>query len=304
LGSSRRDIGQSLLPEPPARITGTKRTSIHYPSFSMRILVTGASGFIGSTLCPLLCAAGHEVVTEYAGAQAVVHLAGIAHRRADAADLQRVNVDLAVQAGRAAAAAGAQMVFLSSAKVHGEESTAPLDERSPIAPRDAYAESKARAEDGLRAIAGLRLVVLRPPLVYGPGVKANFLALARAVARGLPLPLAGIENRRSFVYAANLADAILACAADARASGRTFLVSDGAPLSTPALCGEIAHALGRRARLFPLPRPLLELLPGARRLTRSLEVDDALLRRELGWRPPATRAAGLAATAAWLRRIE
>jgi nucleoside-diphosphate-sugar epimerase len=305
LGSRRRDIGQSLLPEPPARITGTKRTSIHYPSFPMRILVTGASGFIGSTLCPLLRAAGHEIVTDVSGAQAVVHLAGIAHRRGvDAAELQRVNVDLAVQTGRAAAAAGAQFVFLSSVKVHGEESAAPFDERSPIAPGDAYAASKARAEDALRAVPGLRLVVLRPPLVYGPGVKANFLALARAIARGWPLPLAGIENRRSLVYVGNLADAILRCATEPRAAGRAFLVSDGAPLSTTALCREIAAALGRSARLFPLPAALLDCVPGARRLTRSLEVDDAALRRELGWSPPATRAEGLAATAAWLRRLE
>ena len=262
----------------------------------MRIIVTGASGFIGSTLCPALAAAGHEVVPVsvrsgvpgFDGAQAVVHLA-----RADGAITREV--------GREAAAAGAQLVFVSSVKVHGEESGAPLNERSGIAPQDAYAESKARAEDALRAIAGLRLVVLRPPLAYGAGVKGNFLALMRAVDRGLPLPFAACANRRSLVYAGNLADAILRCAAAPQAAGRCYLVCDGAPLSTPELCRGIAAALGRRARLFALPAPLLELVPGARRLTRSLEIDDSALRGELGWQPRATLAQGLAETARWLR---
>ncbi len=263
----------------------------------MRTFVTGASGFIGSTLCPALAAAGHDVVPvsvrrgapRFDGAQAVVHLA-------------RAAALITREVGRNAAAAGAQLVFVSSVKVHGEQSSAPLTERSPIAPRNAYAESKARAEEALGAIAGLRLVVLRPPLVYGPGVKANFLALMRAIDRGLPLPLAGIVNRRSLVYVGNLADAILRCAEAPQAAGRSYLVSDGVPVSTPELCRGIGEALGRSARLFAMPAPLLELLPGARRLTRSLEVDDSALRGELGWRPPVALERGLGATARWYRR--
>jgi nucleoside-diphosphate-sugar epimerase len=273
------------------------RTAIHYPSFPMRTIVTGASGFIGRTLCPALAAGGHEVVPvsvrsdvpRFDGAQAVVHLA-----RADAAITRKV--------GREAAAAGAQLVFVSSVKVHGEESSVPLTERSMIAPCDAYAESKARAEEALRAIAGLRLAVLRPPLVYGPGVKGNFLSLMRAIDRGLPLPFSAIVNRRSLVYVGNLADAILRCAEAPQAVGRCYLVCDGAPVSTPELCRKLAAALGRPARLFRLSPALLELLPGARRLTRSLEVDDSALRRELGWHAPFTLEQGLGATADWNRR--
>jgi len=263
----------------------------------MRTIVTGASGFLGGTLCPALSAAGHEVVPvsvrhsvpRFDGAQAVIHLA-----RTDAMTTQRI--------GREAAAAGARLVFLSSTKVHGEQSQAPLTARSAFAPQDAYAETKVAAEEALRAVAGLQLVVLRPPLVYGPGVKANFLALLRAIHLGLPLPLAGIANRRSLVYAGNLADAILRCAVTPQATGRTYVVCDGASVSTPELCRAIGEALGRPARLFAMPAPLLELAPGLQRLTRSLEVDDGALRAELGWRPPFTFAQGLAETARWYRQ--
>src|SRR5207237_505396 len=124
------------------------------------------------------------VLASLSGAEASIHLAAIAHRRASRPDLEDVNIHLTERVARQAAAEGARFVFLSSVKVHGEESSAPLTERSAIAPQDPYAESKARAEDALRSIAGLRLAVLRPPLVYGPGVKANFLALMRAIARG------------------------------------------------------------------------------------------------------------------------
>jgi nucleoside-diphosphate-sugar epimerase len=256
----------------------------------LKVAVTGASGFVGRTLCAAL-AAGHEIVAAEK-ANAVVHLAAIAHRRASREELQKVNVDFAVQTAEKAAAAGASFVFLSSVKVHGESSIAPFREDSPLAPQDAYAESKARAEERLRAIPGLRLAILRPPLVYGPHVKANFLALLKAVARGVPLPLASIRNRRSLVYVGNLADAIIACLG----KEGTYLLSDGEPLSTAQLAREIGEALGRQARLFPFPTLFLP-----EKLTSSLEVEDSLIRRALGWKPPFTRAQGLRATAQWYR---
>jgi nucleoside-diphosphate-sugar epimerase len=273
----------------------------------MRIALTGASGFIGTALRPALSAAGHRIAAldlrhgrvELGDAEAVVHLAAIAHRARPGADLQRVNVELAAQVGRAAASCGARMIFLSSSKVHGDSASEPLRETSPIAPQDAYGESKVRAETALRSIEGLRLTVIRPPLVYGPGVKANFLALMRAIARGWPLPLASIVNRRSLIYVGNLAHALERCLQLPAAQGRTYLVSDGAPLSTPELCTRIGEALNSRARLFRFPPSALGLLPGATRLTRSLQLDDAAIRAELGWQPPFSLSEGLCATAQW-----
>ncbi len=272
----------------------------------MRIVVTGASGFIGSALVPVLRARGHEVAAAgraatgdiarfagwpalLAGANAVVHLAALAHARGiDEARLRAVNIDASLALGRAAAAAGARMLFMSSVKVLGEETLdRPFDDVSVPAPQDAYARAKADAEAALRALPGLALTVLRPPLVYGPGVKANFLALASAVARGWPLPLASIDNRRSLLYAGNLADAVARCLESPAAAGRTYLLGDGAPLSTPALCRALGAALGRPARLFPCPPALLEFVPSARKLTRSLVLDDRTIRRELAWTPPA-----------------
>lgn len=267
----------------------------------MRVLVTGASGFIGQALCAALGAARHEAVpcsvrheVALGRCDAVVHLAGIAHRRGVAVeDYRRVNTELSHTVGRAAAALGVRMVYLSSVKVHGDESATPLTERSPLAPADEYARSKVRAEEALRGVGGLDLTVLRPPLVYGPGVKANFRALLKAVAAGVPLPLAGIENRRSFAYVGNLCDAVVRLLQAPRTG--TYLVSDGEALSTPQLCRRLAAALGRRARLFPFPAALVDAIAPA--LTRSLEVDDRALRAELGWRAPFSVDDGLAATA-------
>ncbi len=246
-------------------------------------------------------AAVREWSTLLAGADAVIHLAALAHARGlDDARLRAVNVEASAAIGWAAAKSGVPMLFMSTAKVLGEETTEkPFDDRSPIAPQDAYARAKAEAEAQLRAIAGLRLTVLRPPLVYGPGVRANFLALLRAVARGWPLPLAAIDNRRSLVGVSNLADAVASCLAMTQAEGKTYCVTDGAPMSTPALCRAIASALGREARLFALPPALLEIVPAARKLTRSLVLDDSAIRRELGWAPPRSLDEELRATANW-----
>jgi len=142
-------------------------------------------------------------------------------------------------------------------------------------------------------------VVLRPPLVYGPGGKANFLRLVRAMAIGLPLPFAGISNRRSLIGIDNLCDAIERCLRSDAGDGGCFPVDDGVAVSTPALCGELGVALGRPARLYTIPVPLLELLRPMRSLTRSLELDSGAFRNRFGWSAPVARADGLQALARW-----
>jgi nucleoside-diphosphate-sugar epimerase len=264
----------------------------------MRILVTGARGFIGSHLTPALVAAGHELRATSEGCDAVVHLANIAHTRASPAELHRVNVEGTIAHARSALAVGARrFVYLSSIKA--------------AHPDDAYGRAKSVAEQALRKLEGLDAVILRPPLVYGPRVKANFLALMRAIARGWPLPLASIENQRSLLYVGNLVDAILRClevpaavkaiGATESAPARVFELSDGAPVSTPELCRAIGRVLGRPARLFPFPVVLLRLVPGAARLAQSQVTDDAAIRTVLGWRPPFTFEQGLKDTAEWYR---
>jgi len=253
----------------------------------MRVRVTGAGGFIGSHLRPALAAAGHELRAPAEGCDATVHLANIAHTSASVVELHRVNVEGTIAQAKAALAAGARrFVYLSSIKA--------------MRPDDAYGRSKSLAEQALLGLGGLEAVILRPPLVYGPRVKANFLTLLRAIDRGWPLPLASIENRRSLIYVGNLVDAILRCLVGS-AQGKTFAVSDGAPVSTPELCRAIGRSVGRPARLFPFPPVLLGLVPGAARLVQSQEADDRAIRAELGWRPPFSFEQGLGATAAWYR---
>lgn len=261
---------------------------------------------------PALADAGHEGVamdrrlhglSGLRSGDIVVHLAAIAHRRGvPAEEIRRVNVGLTEEIANAAARAGVRLIFMSSAKVHGECSAEPFRENSAIAPQDDYAASKAEAEALLRATTGLRLTVLRPPLVYGPAVKANFLALIDAIARGVPLPLASVNNKRSLVYVGNLVDAVLQCIAQSAAIGRTYLVSDGDAVSTRELCIKLGTALGRKARLFPFPVVLLELLPAARKLTRSLAVDITAISGDLGWRPRFSIDEGLRRTVDWYQR--
>ena len=305
------------------------------------VLVTGANGFVGRALCEALAASGRRVKralrmaqpgrpdemavgdigadtdwrSALEGVSSVVHLAARTHvLRETAADslaeYRRVNLDgtrrLAQQAGRAGVR---RLVFVSSIKVNGEVTERPFTEDDAPRPEDAYGVSKWEAEQALARVAGetgLQVAVLRPPLVYGPEVKGNFLRLMGLVARGTPLPLASITNRRSLIYVGNLADAVIKAIDVPAAAGRAYLVSDGDDVSTPDLVRAIARALGVAPRLLPCPPAMLRLgaaLTGKRaelaRLTGSLQADGSRARRELGWQPRLSLAQGLAATARW-----
>lgn len=311
-----------------------------------RILVTGATGFIGRFLAAevhqrydltfavrrqladgdplagfgIICPVGEISVANWQpaleGHSGVIHLAGRAHvldreetTGRNAFDL--VNVEGTRCLARMAAEAGvARFVYLSTIKVLGESTTdKPFCETDPPCPRDTYAKSKWEAERSLREIereTGMQVVILRPPLVYGPGVGANFLRLMSWVAHGVPLPFGRVSNRRSLVYVGNLAHALEACLNHPAAAGRVFHVTDGAPVGTGELCKLLARSLRVRGRPLPIPPRLLRLLgtmtgrsAQIERLLDSLEVDDAALRTDLHWSPPYSMEQGLAATAAW-----
>jgi nucleoside-diphosphate-sugar epimerase len=278
----------------------------------MKVAVTGASGFVGQALVAGLRAAAHDVVplsraagTDYEnpaamkqsfrGCDAVVHLAARAHRGGgDDAFASNVQVArLAAQAARDASVA--RFVLVSSIGVNGNATHGrPFTEDDVPAPAEPYARSKWRAEQVVRdALEGssTSLVIVRPPLVYGPRAPGNMGKLFRAVARGWPLPLASIANRRSFVGIDNLVDFLMLCLEHDEAGGQLFVVADGEPLSTPELVRRIARDLGREAKLFPFPPSLL--VAGAKLLGRGrvaqslcddLEVDASKARRVLGWR--------------------
>jgi nucleoside-diphosphate-sugar epimerase len=298
-----------------------------------RILVTGAAGFIGRALCRALVERGHDVVgatrrpgesisgvalaalgdigpaTDWTphlrGVEVVVHLAGTAHRRLDAAAFAAEPAAAAALA-RAAATAGARRFLLMSSVKAMSESTPPdrpFRAGDLPAPASAYGALKLAVEEALLAAARdtrIELVILRPPLVYGPGVKANFRALLRLAASGLPLPFAGIDNRRSLIFLDNLVNLAALAAFHPRAPGRAWLARDGLDWSTPGLLRALAAALGRPPRLYPLPRIFRALargIPSLAPLVSSLAVDDAETRAALGWCPPFSAEAGLAATA-------
>jgi len=196
-------------------------------------------------------------------------------------------------------------------KVNGEwtDPDRPFTSGDRAAPEDAYAQSKYGAEYGLLEISaqtGMEAVILRPLLVYGPGVGANFLRLMQAVDSGLPLPLGASRNQRSLIYLGNLVDAISVCLAHPAATNKVYLVNDSEDVSTPELARRIAAALGRPARLLPVPGSWMRLTgrllgkdAAVERLLGSLAVDSMPIREELGWSPPYTMQAGLAATAEW-----
>lgn len=310
-----------------------------------RILVTGASGFVGRALCVELERRGYavraavrdlsratgltgEIVavgdieadpdwsSALAGVDTVVHLAARVHVMRELATeplsaFRALNVMATERLARAAAACGVKrFVYVSSIKVNGEATTdKPFSSNDVPYPQDSYAVSKWEAEQVLWRVekeTGLEVAVMRPPLVYGPGVGGNFLRLLKLVERGVPLPLASIDNRRSMIYVGNLADALIACATHPAAAGNTYLVGDGEDVSTPRLIGEMARLMGRSARLWPFPPILLhsaaQLIGKAaevERLTGFLQVDSSRIRNDLAWIPPFTLDQGLAETVRW-----
>ncbi len=254
------------------------------------------------------------------GIDVVIHLAARVHKLNDAsvnplAEYRRVNTEGTQRLAEVSAEAGVKrLIFISTIKVNGERTTGDAFAENHLAhPQDPYAISKWEAEQVLHRVAkytGLEVVIIRPPLVYGPGVKANFLSLFKIVDRGIPLPLASIKNRRSFIYLGNLVDAIVTCATHAEAAGQTYLVSDGEDVSTPELIRRVADALGKTAQLFPFPPALMKLagkLTGksdaVERLVSSLTIDSSKIRHELNWTPPYTMDQGLKETAEWFKTM-
>jgi nucleoside-diphosphate-sugar epimerase len=311
-----------------------------------RVLVTGASGFVGRALVERLVTdrrhsvriavrtpltdlppgveqvriADIDATTEWntalAGVEVIVHAAARVHvmheRHPDPlAAFRQTNVAGTLRLAHEAAAAGVRrFVFLSSIKVNGE-STAPgrpFREDDIPAPLDPYGISKREAEDGLLALTRttlMQVVIVRPPLVYGPGVRANFASLMRLVRSGMPLPLGAINNRRTFVALDNLVDLIVTCIDHPAAANQIFLAGDAEDLSTTDLLRRLGVALGRHTRLLPIPARWIEsavALIGRRavadRLFGSLQIDTDKAHRVLGWTPPRDVDAALRATAA------
>lgn len=314
------------------------------------VLVTGATGFIGSALCRRLRKEGlavraavrnrskvssasgsdgsdyewvvlhdqssdEEARHALNGVRTVIHLAARVHVMRDQAadplvEFRRVNRDWTERLARLAVEQGVRrFVFLSSIKVNGEESRLPFTEQDIPNPQDPYGISKWEAERTLAAVSsetGLETVVIRSPLVYGPGVGGNFLSLLKLIRRPIPLPLGAVCNKRSLIYRDNLVDSLIACMRDPRAAGQTYLVSDGEDLSTPDLIRRIARAMGRSVPLWSAPMTLLRVgggLIGQRgavaRLTGSLQIDASKIRGELGWSPPWSVDHGIKETVAW-----
>ena len=304
-----------------------------------RVVVTGANGFVGRALCAEAVARGTAVrgITrstcdlpagvnnlvigsfdastdwrdKLIDSEVIVHLAARVHVMQDVAadplvEFRRVNVQGTLNLARQAAAAGVRrFVFVSSIKVNGESTTKNLSFCADdiAAPVDPYGISKMEAEQGLREIAlqtGMEVVIIRPPLVYGPGVKANFAAMMRWLRHGVPLPLGAIHNQRSLVALDNLVDLIITCIFHPAAANHTFLVSDGEDVSTTELLRRMGKAMGCPVRLVPLPASMLKLAAAvvgkgdvAQRLCGSLQVDIEKTCRLLDWHPPVSLDEGL-----------
>ena len=309
----------------------------------MQVIVTGANGFVGRATCAALCDAGHDVtalvrrpggcesldhervqeqvvaddnfasLTALPAADVLIHLAARVHVMKDSAgdplgEYRAVNVEGSLNVACAALRAGVtRLVFISSIKALGEgEPGRPWREDDPPTPADPYGITKLEAERTLVGFGreqGMEVVVLRPPLVYGPGVRANFEQLMRAVERGIPLPLGAIDARRSMVYVGNLADAIRFVATRPEPTNGVFHVTDGDDLSVAQMIRSLAKAFNKPSRLLPVPASWLHAagaLTGRTaqidRLTSPLRMDSTRLRTGLGWTPPTTVTEGIART--------
>jgi len=309
--------------------------------FKAKILLTGASGFVGRGLAVSLMEQGHPVriairsPVELAGAEkaliteidnhtawgrhlkgidTVIHCAGRAHVMNDLfadplPEYRRINVGGTVNLARQAAKAGARrFIFISTVKVNGEQTLPgqPYSERDAPFPQNPYAISKYEAEQALLDLAketGLEVVIIRPALVYGSGVKANFFTMLRMVRLGVPLPFGSIENKRSFIYLENLQSLIIRCIAHPKAVNQVFLASDGNDLSTTELLRYCASAMGVSIFLLPIPESwcvlgasMLGQGDAIQRLCGTLQVDISKARKLLGWEPPVSVQAGLQKT--------
>ncbi len=314
------------------------------------ILITGATGFIGSAVCKTLRTNKNDhhyslIGTTRSSSQSVgpgriplchigdigpdtnwslpiskadfvIHLAARVHLMKDGTrsplqEYRKVNTEGTINLAKQAATAGVKrFIFISTAKVGGATSPIKgLDETSPAKPQDAYSVSKWEAELALFKIAKtskMEVVILRPPLVYGPGAKGNFETLIRAILNNRPLPLDAIDNRRSLLYVYNLANAIALSLRHPNAANQVFFLSDNETISTPNLIRKIAKGLGKNPRLFYLPIPLLRLAgkitrksSSIERLVESLTINNSYVSNQLGWHPPFTTDEGLSRTAAW-----
>ena len=298
---------------------------------ALKVLVTGASGFVGEavvfrllvdkTFYPIAAARGAtrlhglcpvqpfdlihaKALPALDDVQVVIHAAARVHvmneTAVDAlAEFRKVNVEGTLRLAQRAAESGVKrFIFLSSIKVNGESTVAgkPFKADDRPNPQDPYGVSKYEAEEGLKLLSrdtGMEVVIIRPPLVYGPGVKANFLSMLNWLGRGIPLPLGAIRNQRSLVSIGNLVSLIVTCIDHPAAANQTFLVSDGEDLSTTQLLRRLSKALGKPARLLPLSEWLLELAASvlgkqsvAKRICGSLQVDISKNSDLLGWTPP------------------
>jgi len=311
-----------------------------------KILVTGATGFVGQALVPHLLQQGHDVIATYRshkgdaacdwlhipdigpktdwsgkleGVDQIIHLAARVHMMNETSDnpldiYRDANRYATTRLAEEAAKQGVKrFVFLSSIKVNGEatEPTHPFEAAVPNPPQDPYGLSKWEAEQDLKDIAqksDMEVCTLRPPLVYGPGVKANFLSLIKLADKGLPVPFGSLHNLRSLVYVGNLVDALSVCAHHKDAANKTYLVSDQQDLSVAQMFGLMAKSLGRPARMIPVPVFLLQALgviSGKRaaidRLSQFLQLDSRPLSDDLGWKPPYSAESGFQKTIDWYK---